>query len=232
MQQTWPVPHRNKQASISSALPTLPPLPLIIPLSAILPLDPLDPLPPALPSHRPTLTAQAVLLPLNGIVIQLDQPVRLPGFILALVPPFFDPLTLFLIVDEILAAVLEHGAALGAARELADALLARELLPRRRLLGLRQGFPARERRRGRWERHRHAVRRGCYGACGEQGRQEGLGPVPRNGLECAVASRGRLGEETRGAGERVGVCGHQIAQVECVGCGLVDCDGTKGGRTL
>lgn len=109
--------------------------PLIIPLPPILPPDAVDPFPAPFSSDRPALATQPILLAFHGIIIQLDQPVGLPVLVLALVAPFLDPLALLLVVDEILAPVLQHRAALGAAAELADALFARELLPRRRLFG-------------------------------------------------------------------------------------------------
>lgn len=152
--------------SLVSALPSLslPPLPLIIPLPPILPLDPLDPFPSPLASHRPSLSAKPILLPLDLLIIQLNQPVPLSSLIPALVTPLLHPFAGLLVVHQVLAPLFQHGPALGTARELADALLACELLPRCGLFGFGQRFPPRQWVCRGWEGHGHAVPSRCDGA--------------------------------------------------------------------
>lgn len=193
----------------------------IRPLLTLIALNPLLPLSATHSTNRPTLSSSILLL-LPFALINFHKPLVVVVLVLALVSPLGNPLARSLVVDELLAALLVRQCGAGLAAELANTLLAREQLPLGRRFGRGQGLEPREVGvRGR-QAEQDAVLsgRGDVAGC-EQLVQEALGAVAGRGLQGAVQLAGSDLQWVR-------VVNCQVAQVESVGGGLGDGDGTGG----
>lgn len=177
---------------------------LILPHLALVALDSLF----ALPSTVSPDGGAFLALPL-GLHVNLDDPVVLALLVHGLVAPLALPLAALLIVDEVLALLARLGL---------DALLGGKALPLGRGFGLGHRLLAGEAGAGLGQREEDAVGGGGEWAGGEELVDEGLGAVAGElgeGLfkRCVVQL------------DRVGVLGHEVAEIEGVGRRLLDCDG-------
>src|SRR5271168_5004345 len=127
----------NPSSNSTTTTTTPPHLPLIPPLLPLLPPHPLHPLSPPLTSN-PFAIIQLRLLP-HLLLVQLNQPIPFAALVLALIPPFLDPLAALLIIHHVLAALVTYRAAGRVAAKLANALFASKVLPLGGRFGFREG---------------------------------------------------------------------------------------------
>jgi hypothetical protein len=190
-------------------------LPLVISLLPRLPPCALHPLPLSLPSNaRPTLQ---LLFLVRLLVIQLHQPLSLRLLPLPLIPPLLDPFSLLFVKHHVLPTLLELGTALQVTTKFTDAFLLRKRLPLCGCFGLREGFPARERRqRLRGQCEGETVGSGVNGAGCEELIQKHLGPVAGESVEGGVCGGRSTGEKVGCWWKRVRVVSEEVCEVKGV----------------